>query len=180
MDAFSNFFTPELAEPKPQEPEASASNDSIREMPVPDFYSAGERKPNHPRLNERPEHRQMCLLAAQGLTAPEIAEITGFRRETVNDVLKEVWARAYITQLMHQTGAKAAIRVLSGAALKAAKHLVDCVDGSIEGIKVSDQTKAAIDILDRITGTPTHKVEVTRRDASELSDQELASMVGQN
>jgi hypothetical protein len=114
-------------------------------------------------------------LAAQGYTNLEIAEQTGFTTVMVAYVKKQPWALQFIADLQERGGRKAVDGVLSGAALEAAKTLIDVMDGTILA-RPEARVKAANDILNRLY--PVASLHIHGKvDPADLSDEELANTV---
>lgn len=144
---------------------------------VPKFWNQDKRKPQHVIQVERPEHRAICILAAQGFTSTEIAEQTGYTTACIQNVRKQEWAQSYIAQLMEKSGRKAVMSELQGAAREAAQLLVKSIRGELPDQKPADRCKDAHKLLDRLYGTAPQIVMHGNVDAAELSDEELAATI---
>lgn len=135
---------------------------------------------------EEPQHRVICLLAAQGFTTTEIAEQTGYTVMTIGYVKKQPWALQYIAALQDRAGFSIVKNVLQGAAIESAKTLIEVMRGyevNEQGIKVSiggriaDRAKAANAILDRLYGVAPQTVLHGKVDLEEMSTEELQQIV---
>ena len=125
---------------------------------------------------EDAQHRVICYLAAEGYTTSEIADKTGFTTACVAYVKKQPWALDLVAKLIAKHGGAGVKQVLQGAALAAAKTIVDVMDGTIES-RPEVRAKAANDILDRLYGTAPKIMVHSNVDADELSDEELVAIV---
>ncbi len=141
------------------------------------FFNQEECDPQYILKKERPEHRFICYLAAQGFTSTEIAKETGFTTAMIHYVRKQPWAQTFIANAMEKAGHKLVMQELQGSAREAAKKLVKIMRGEEEGAKVADIAKAANDILNRCYGTAPQVVMHSTVDPSNLTDEELAATV---
>lgn len=144
---------------------------------VPKFWNQDKRKPQHVIQVERPEHRAICILAAQGLTSTEISEQTGWTTSTIQNVRKQEWAQAYIAQLMEKAGRKQVMSELQGAAKDAAALIIKSVRGELADQKPADRCKDAHKLLDRLYGTAPQVVMHGNVDVNDLTDEELAATI---
>lgn len=156
--------------------EGTSTSPAIEEA-APRFFNQDKRKPQHVLQVERPEHRAICILAAQGLTSTEISEQTGWTTATIQNVRKQEWAQVYIAQLMEKAGRKSVMNDLQGAARDAAALIIKSVRGELEDQKPADRCKDAHKLLDRLYGTAPQIVMHGNADAAELSDEELAATI---
>jgi hypothetical protein len=129
---------------------------------------------------EQPHHRAICILLAQGFVPKEVAEMTGFTTVTINYVRAQPWALRLIAELMQKAGRKAVMSELQGAAVEAAKTLINTMrnneEGEAMGAKASDRAKAANDILNRLYGTAPQVVAHGNVNVAELTDDILATI----
>lgn len=147
------------------------------EETAPEFWNQDLRKPAHELKVERPEHRAICILAAQGFTTTEIAEQTGWTTATIQNVRKQPFAQKYIAHLMEKAGKKVVMSELQGAAKDAAELIIKSIRGEIEGQKPADRCKDAHKLLDRIYGTAPQVVRHEKGSAEDLTDEELAATI---
>ena len=144
------------------------------------YFRGREFNPQYVLQKEEPQHRMICILAAEGYTNTEIAEKLGFTTAMIAYVKKQPWAMEYVAKVQG-TGAKSVRRILTGAAAAAATVLVDAAEGALSKthMKDIDRIKAANDILNRLFGTAPQLVQHQRIDPKELSDEELIQMMHQ-
>jgi len=122
---------------------------------------------------EEPQHRMILMLAAQGYTNNEIAEITGFTHITVANVKKQPWAVEFLIAAQKENYALMTKSELAGVSVEAARVLADVARGKIQ-TTVAIRTKVCNSIVDRILGTATQVVHNTTQDPSQMTDAELA------
>jgi len=179
--AVSRLTVEELREIK--ERQAGGDKDSQQEEIQPFFGHPTESATFNPK-KEQPHHRAICILLAQGYVPKEVAEMTGFTTVTVNYVRQQPWALKFIAELMNKAGRKVVMSELQGAALEAARTLINTMrneeNGAAFGSKASDRAKAANDILNRLYGTAPQVVAHGNIDVKELTDDVLATLVTGN
>ena len=135
-----------------------------------DMFNA--RDPHYAIMHERPEHRVICYLKAQGLSNKEIAEQTGFSAVAVSNIVRQPWARQRIVDAIKSAGQDAVESVLKGAALDSVFRLIEERDN--ENARPSERIAAANALLDRTFGKPTQPLQHSVGKLDELSDEELA------
>lgn len=135
------------------------------------------------RQKEKPVHRLMAVLAAQGLSPSEIAEHTGMKVELVRSVLREPWAKRVVAQLLMDRGRQAAETILKSAASDSVFTLIELRDTA----KSEAVRKGCADsILDRYLGKPTQYVKsekvdkiMSPREKDKELDSEIARLAGE-
>ncbi len=167
MEKRATHFTSRVEDTQTNKTETNASP----------FFNQEECDPQYVLKKERPEHRFICYLAAQGFTSTEIAKETGFTTAMIHYVRKQPWAQTFIANAMEKAGHKLVMQELQGSAREAAKKLVKIMRGEEAGAKVADIAKAANDILNRCYGTAPQVVMHSTVDPSNLTDEELAATV---
>ncbi len=107
-------------------------------------------------LNEKPEHRIILLLKAQGLSNREIAQRCGYGEAWVSQVLRQPWARERILLELQKANSDQIAALLRGELANSIFTLIEMRDTAP---KASDRITAANSILNRFLGTPTQRVE---------------------
>lgn len=132
-------------------------------------------KPSHWLKFEKPYHRMMAMLSAEGHTIVEIAQMTGFTTTCVSNVLRQPWMQSIILEHIatHSDRVMLEIRAECMASKRVIAELRDTAES--EPVRL----KAAQDFLDRTYGKPNQPMSVTQKPASELSDDELAKLATQ-
>ncbi len=136
------------------------------------------REPQYVLQSERPVHRAIVFLAAQGLSYIEIAQQLGITPTTVQYVTKQDWAEKEILDIIHKNGGDAVATVLSQQALPSVLKLIELRDN--EKVAAEIQRKSANDLLDRIFGKPNQPVTHRQEDLDEMTDAELTAIVAKN
>jgi len=191
FDQFDIGSLPEAANPQevmqravgtqpPLEEEAELSDVVDGDAATPFFGHGETASATYNPKKEQPHHRAICILLAQGFVPKEVAEMTGFTTVTINYVRAQPWALRLIAELMQKAGRKAVMSELQGAAVEAAKTLINTMrnneEGEAMGAKASDRAKAANDILNRLYGTAPQVVAHGNVNVAELTDDILATI----
>lgn len=146
--------------------------EAVRSEPPPLFNA---REPAYLLQAERPVHRAIIWLAAQGLSYVEIAERLGVSPPMVHYVTKQPWAESAILEAIHQNGGDAVAAVLQAEALPSVKKLIELRDDAEAPREV--QRKSANDLLDRLFGKCVQPIVHQQADLEQLSDKELQELV---
>lgn len=156
----------------PHDEENTVRVEAARSEPPPLFNA---REPAYLLQAERPVHRAIIWLAAQGLSYVEIAERLGVSPPMVHYVTKQPWAEEAILQAIHQNGGDAVAAVLQAEALPSVKKLIQLRDDAEAPREV--QRKSANDLLDRLFGKCVQPIVHQQADLEQLSDKELQELV---
>lgn len=139
-----------------------------------------DRPPNLRILHEKPEHRVILFLKAQGLSNTEIAQRTGFQVAWIGQVLRQPWARQRLVEELQSAGVDAIQATVKAAALDSVWRLIDERDN--KDAKPSERIAAANSLLDRYLGKPVAHIEsksdVVHHDAGSVEeiDRRLAEL----
>ena len=114
------------------------------------------RQPTIEILKERPEHRIIVYLKAQGKSNTEIAAITGYTKPWLTQVCQQPWFKMQLTQLLHEKGGDMVQNFLEGQVMNTLETLVEIRDN---GDKDATRLAAANAILDRAFGKPTQHIK---------------------
>lgn len=146
------------------------------------YFNEGVNKPTYTLQKEKAKHRFVAWLLAQGMTATEIARKEGWSPVTINYWEKQPWMIKMVREMSDQLGKRTVLSQLHGKAAQAAKLLMDSIDETNPlGLKNKDRVEKAHEFLDRIWGKSTQPIEQVSKEASELTDDELAKIAsGQN
>lgn len=136
---------------------------------------------------EKPEHRIIVLLKAQGYSNKEIAERMGMTSVAVGYILRQPWCRERLLAEINSSGRDAVNELLRGAVADAVLTLIDVAQNG----KPSERVTAANSVLDRYYGKPTQRVETDNthhfatveeldRQIKSLEEQEQALLGGRN
>lgn len=119
------------------------------------------KEPNLAVKHEKPEHRIVLFLKAQGLSNREISERTGYTQPWISQLLRQPWARERLIKEISSQGRDAVSEVIKAAAEDSVWTLIDVRDTAP---RPSDKLAAANSLLDRFLGKPTQKVEQTLKE----------------
>jgi hypothetical protein len=108
---------------------------------------------------EKPDHRIMVILKAQGKTSAEIAELLQVTPTTVNYVLRQPWARKLLLELIHASGEAGVDAFLQSELMPSLMRLVDVRDDP--AAKKGEQLAAANSLIDRFLGKAVARVETS-------------------
>lgn len=117
-----------------------------------------DKPPNLQILHERPEHRLIVYLKAQGLTNKEIAERTNYGYQWVCQIVRQPWFRQRFIEECQHTGRDAIKVFLEGEVMPSLETIRAIRDNA--DAKSSDRLNASNALLDRFLGKPTQRTEV--------------------
>lgn len=117
----------------------------------------GDHTPEVTILQERPVHRMMIYMHAQGASIPDIALNTGYSKMMVGQILRQPWARQRLLQILNETGRDAVRHFLTNEIAPSLEVLREVRDDAEE--KGATRIIAADKILDRALGKATVTVE---------------------
>lgn len=112
--------------------------------------------PNLAILDEKPEHRLIVYLKAQGFSNKEVSDKTGYTQAWVSQITRQPWFRLRLVQELREAGIDQVQLVLKGNALDSIFTLVELRD-DLQAPKAV--RKAAADsLLDRYLGKPMQRI----------------------
>ncbi|MBX7157234.1 MAG: hypothetical protein K1X66_02440 [Verrucomicrobiae bacterium] len=117
-----------------------------------------QRRPNVEIKSEKPEHRIMLYLKAQGLSNKEIAKKTNYKESWVSQVTRQEWFRKALLDELKEEGSTKVKKLLANEAINSIMKVVELRD-SASSEKV--QMSCAMDLIDRHFGKAAQKVEKT-------------------
>ena len=124
----------------------------------PDRLFGDVNNPNLVILKEKPEHRLIVYLKAQGLSNNDIAERTGYTYPWVSQITRQPWFKQRLIDELKVSGRDLIHETLRVEAPECIATLVDLRDNS-ESPAV--RLGASKDLLDRYLGKATQRVEST-------------------
>lgn len=160
-----------------QDPTNRSSN-SNSVLTVRPLYGATE--PSVELKHEKPVHRIMINLKAEGYDDEEIGRITGYTGAGVRVILKQEWAMREVLEKIERSGKSQIEKVhslLHEEMVNNIEFLRDLRDNEKAGI--GERRKAANDLLNRTFGHPTQPIlhEHKQIDPNQLDDSDLAKIV---
>lgn len=118
---------------------------------------AGKSSPNIQIASEKPEHRIMVYLKAQGYTNREIAQATGYTEAWISQITRQGWFKERLTAEIREAGLDPVKAFLSAEALPSLEVLTAIRDN--ENAPAASRITAANSVLDRVFGKPTQHIE---------------------
>lgn len=137
------------------------------------FFNAKD--PNLAILTEKPEHRLVIFLKARGHNNTEIAQASGFTLPWVGQILRQPWARARLAEEINNAGRDELATIIEGAAKDSMFTLVELRDD--ENSPASVKANVSQYLVDRFLGKPKQSIEQKIGEVSNLTDEQLASIV---
>lgn len=139
-------------------------------------------EPNLAIIHEKPEHRLIVYLKAQGHSNKEIADRTGYTQPWVSQLTRQPWFRLRLVQELKEAGVDAIESVLKSTALDSVFTLIDLRD-DVSAPKAV-RSACANSLLDRFRGKPVQTVQHEEKrlpKTSEITaiDKELADLDSQ-
>lgn len=120
------------------------------------FHSSSvSENPNLAILDEKPEHRFILHLKAEGFSNKEVAEKMGYTQAWVSQITRQPWFRLQLVQVMREAGVDQIQQVLKANALDSVFTLVEIRDDPQAPKAV--RKSAADSLLDRYLGKATQK-----------------------
>jgi len=166
--------------PSPYELSGLASVDGSEEYANNPDALHNDRAPHYGIKHQKPEHRIVILLKAQGNSNKEIAEVTGMSAVAVANILRQPWARKQLVEEINSAGRNEVVQMFKGAALEVAEQVISIVKNPES--RDSDKISASHLILDRLFGKPNQPMEVNLNDSSlkSMSDEQLLKIASGN
>ncbi len=137
--------------------------------------------PNIQIRQEKPEHRIMVYLKAQGYSNREIAKATGYTEPWISQITRQSWFKERLAMEIREAGLDPVKQFLSGEALPSLEVLTQIRDDA--KAPSAARITAANSVLDRVFGKPTTHIQaettVNTKNAKETVEKlehELASI----
>ena len=125
--------------------------------------------------HEKPVHRLMAEMAAQGFTNAEIGLHTGYTPHHVANILRQPFARQHTIKTIEKTVQQEMKEFLEAEVLpnlRVLKQERDRIDN-----RSSDRQSAANALLDRFLGKPVQPIAEGAKNPAEMTDEELRSQI---
>lgn len=136
-------------------------------------------RPNLAIIHEKPEHRMIVYLKAQGLSNKEIAERTNYTQPWVSQLTRQPWFRLRLVSELKEAGVDQIQTVLKSAALDSIFKLIELRDDPHAPKAV--QKASSDSLLDRFLGKAAQTIQHEEKKlpkTSEISalDHEIAEL----
>lgn len=135
---------------------------------------ANDNPPNLAIKSERPEHRIILYLKAQGLSNQDIATKTGYGYQWVCQIVRQPWFRKAFVDMVEDAGKDATEEFLKGETLNSLHVLVEVRDNP--NAKDAARVAAANAVLDRALGKPTQHIKTERLGTSDTAQDEMGAV----
>lgn len=120
--------------------------------------------PNLAILHEKPEHRALLWMKAQGASNREISSVSGYTEPWLSQLFRQPWAQAMLVEILREGGADEVRGLIKSAA----------ADSVLTLINIRDEPKApyavrracAVDLVEQFLGKPKQHVEMAETQAS--------------
>lgn len=123
---------------------------------------------------EQPEHRIILWLRLRAHSVKEIAALVNYSESQVRQVCAQPWFLDAFCRLSSEVGKDAVETMLEGEVVPSINRLVQLRDNA-ESDAVRRQ--AAVDILDRIRGKPTQKIETKSSGSMQVTVFDAAALL---
>jgi hypothetical protein len=165
---------PDRFEAMPEDVKQQLTTLGVRELWGKDNF----KRPAYAPKKERFEHRIIAYIKATqpGLTNREIGERVGLHEVTIAYLLRQPYMELAVLEEVKKSY-DPAMQLLQNEAFDAASRLIQ-ISKDAENDEV--RRKANNDVLDRKYGKPNQPMSVQKKDASSLSDQELADIIAKS
>lgn len=127
--------------------------------------------PNLAILHEKPEHRLLLYMKAQGASNKEIAEQSGYTQPWLSQLFRQPWAQQRLIEIMNQCGKDRVTTLIASAAEDSVLTLIELRDDPESPAAV--RRSAAENLLDRYLGKPKQQVDVVQKGTSAEDVQEI-------
>jgi hypothetical protein len=132
----------------------ASADEALRQSGL-EFYN--DKPANLDCLSERPEHRVMIYLRAQGKTTKEIAAATGYSYHWVGQILRQPWFKKRLVELLDSEGRDSVQNLLKAEVMPSLEKLIEIRDDP--KARQADQISSVKELLDRFLGKSVAKVE---------------------
>lgn len=125
--------------------------------------------------HEKPVHRLMAEMAANGYSEKEIAEFTHYTVHHVSDVLRQPWAREHTLRRIKQTAQDEILQFLEAEVMPSLRVIRDIRDD--EKVPAVVRGSMAEKLAERFLGKPVQPMQQNAKPPSDLSDDELRQQI---
>lgn len=137
----------------------AATSGEADAVPVKHTAFFNRRDPNLAIMHEKPEHRLLIMLKAQGASNREIAQQTGYTEPWISQLMRQPWAQQLLSDLITQSGLDEVTQLLKGACADSVKKLIEVRDSPTSPPAVVRAT--CVDLIQQYLGKPRERVQVT-------------------
>jgi hypothetical protein len=147
---------------KPRNPQLFKDNPVFQSADDLAYYATEDRlhndtQPNLGIIHEKPEHRALVYMKAQGLSNRECCERTGYSDAWMSQICRQPWFRTALIRELKNAGVDAVRKCIQAAALDSVFTLIDLRDDVKAPASV--RSRNADSLLDRYLGKATQHLE---------------------
>jgi predicted XRE-type DNA-binding protein len=127
--------------------------------------------PNLQVLHEKPEHRYLLWMKAQGASNKEIAEQSGYTQSWLSQLFRQPWAQARLVKMLSESGKPVLDRTLEliqAEAVNSVSKLISIRDDPEAPFAV--QRACCVDLIEQFLGKPKQKLDVNQTEQKESLD----------
>ena len=132
---------------------------------------AGDKDPNLAILTEKPEHRVIMFLRAQGKSAQEVAKVTGFSYQWILQVCRQPWFKKRLIETIREAGQDEVELFVKGEILPSLMTLAEIRDDPES--KDSTRVAACNSILDRGLGKSVQHIKTEQIKSPDQAHEEM-------
>jgi len=146
-------------------------DDELSETEVRPFFNG--KNPNLAILHEKPEHRVLLMLKAQGMSNREIAKRSGYTEAWMSQLFRQPWATALLSEFITDAGLDVLDTMIKAEAVPSLLRLVEVRDMELNPKTASVIASSCVSLLERHLGKPVQQVKVdqtTRTAASTVAE----------
>ena len=148
------------------------------DAPTPPGGFFNSRDPNLAILHEKPEHRLLLWMKAQGASNREIAHQSGYTEPWISQLMRQPWAQKTLVGMMTDAGMDITTKLLESACPDSVLKLIELRDdATIQQNHPGVTRSVCVDLIQQYLGKPKQQVDFMQtaapRDVEEL-DKEIA------
>lgn len=137
------------------------------------------RDPNLQIQHEKPEHRYLLWMKAQGASNREIATQSGYSESWLSQLFRQPWATERLVEMLRESGKPVldqTLSIIQSEAVNSVLKLVEIRDDPDTPKAV--QRACCVDIVEQFLGKPKQKVDVVQTSVRNIDeiDKELAEL----
>ena len=133
------------------------------------------RAPNLAILHEKPEHRLLLWMKAQGASNREIAQQSGYTEPWISQLFRQPWAQSQLVEMMKEAGMDVTKKLLEAACPDSIMKLIELRDDPVVYANYPSVVRAScVDLIQQYLGKPKQQVDVVStptRDINSLDDE---------
>lgn len=162
-----------IANPQLWENNVASTDDVVKEYAESPLKLHNDRNPNLAVMSERPEHRMIVYLRAQGKTPAEIAPLVGLGYQWVLQICRQPWFKKRLMEMIHEAGQDGVQKFLDGEIMPSIVTLAEVRDTAA---KASDRVAACNSLLDRALGKAVQHIKTEKLPTVDAAKVEMSAL----